>query len=92
MSVWGLIVLYVLAFSLLQLLLYRYLRSEDDRALFSSTPPSGDLSALDDLNDFELEDRSAGNDPETVVCPRCDEENETGYTYCWNCAEAMTAQ
>ncbi|WP_158055483.1 DUF7577 domain-containing protein [Halorussus halophilus] len=92
MSVWGLIVLYVLAFSLLQLLLYRYLRSDDDRALFRSTPPSSDLSAMDDLNDFELEDRSASTNPETIVCPRCDEENETGYTYCWNCAEAMTAR
>lgn len=95
MSVWGLIVLYVLAFSLLQLLLYRYLRSDDDRALFRSTPPSSDLSAIDDVSDFDdfdLDDRSVRTAPETIVCPRCDEENETGYTYCWNCAEAMTAR
>ena len=91
MGVWGWIVLYVLLFSLLQLFVYRYLRSSDEEAtLFRSTPPNRELAAVEDIPDFD--DRLERKDLSVVVCPRCGTENETGYTYCRSCAGPMTAR
>jgi ribosomal protein L40E len=89
MSVWGWIVLYVLLFSLLQLLIYRYLRSDEDAPLFRSTPPNRETAAIEEVREFE--DRRHSDDPSVVVCPRCGTENETGYTYCRDCISPMTA-
>lgn len=88
MGVWGWIVVYVLLFSLVQLLVYRYLRSDEDAPLFRSTPPNADPAAVEELRD----DRPRSDDPSVVVCPRCGEENETGYTYCRNCVGPMAAR
>lgn len=90
MGVWGWIVLYVLLFTLLQLFIYRYLRSDEDAALFRSTPPNREPAVVEDIPDFD--DRVESDDPSVVVCPRCGTENETGYTYCRNCVGAMTAR
>jgi ribosomal protein L40E len=90
MGVWGWIVLYVLLFSLLQLLIYRYLRSDEDAPLFRSTPPNRETTAVEEVR--ELEDRQRSNDPAVVVCPRCGTENETGFTYCRSCVNPMTAR
>lgn len=96
MGVWVWIILYVILFSLLQLLVYRYLRSDDDASLFQSTPPNGEPGSVEDVRDFEerhrFEERKRSNDPSVVVCPRCGAENETGYTYCRNCVSPMTAR
>ncbi len=49
MNVWGWIVLYVVLFVGLQLLIYRYLRSDDDAALVASTPSGSDGHVPDDI-------------------------------------------
>ena len=90
MSVWGRIVLYVLLFSLLQLLIYRYLRSDEDAPLFRSTPPNRETTGIEEVREFE--ERRRSDDPSVVVCPRCGTENETGYTYCRDCVSPMTAR
>ncbi|MFC7082260.1 DUF7577 domain-containing protein [Halorussus caseinilyticus] len=90
MGVWGWIVLYVLLFSLLQLLIYRYLRSDEDAPLFRSTPPNREPAPVEEIRDFD--DRSQSDDPSVVVCPRCGAENDTGYTYCRNCVSPMAAR
>ena len=90
MGVWGWIVLYVLLFSLVQLLIYRYLRSDEDAPLFRSTPPNRESISIEDVRDFE--DRQRSDDPSVVVCPRCGAENDTGYTYCRNCVSPMAAR
>lgn len=65
MEVWGWVVLYVLLFTLLQLLLYRYLRDED-RSLLQSAPGRLDASGFDDLAgdrfDEYTDDRFEGDD------------------------------
>ncbi|WP_115863486.1 DUF7577 domain-containing protein [Halorussus litoreus] len=88
MGVWGWIVLYVLAFSLVQLLIYRYLRSDEDAPLFNSTTPNRDPAAFEE---FAADDRPHSDDPSVVVCPRCGTENATGFTYCRNCVNPMAA-
>ena len=90
MGVWGWIVLYVLLLSLLWLVIYRYLRSDEDAALFHSTPPAREHSPVEDVREFE--DRTRSDDPSVVVCPRCGTENETGFTYCRNCVNPMAAR
>ncbi|MFC4450948.1 DUF7577 domain-containing protein [Halorussus aquaticus] len=90
MGVWGWIVLYVLLFSLVQLLIYRYLRSDEDAPLFRSTPPNRETAPLEEVR--ELDDRHRNDDPLVVVCPRCGTENDTGYTYCRNCVSPMSAR
>ncbi|PSQ46893.1 zinc ribbon domain-containing protein [Halobacteriales archaeon SW_6_65_15] len=90
MGVWGWIVLYVLLFALVQLLIYRYLRSDEDAPLFSSTPPNRDPAAVEEIRNRE--DRRRSDDPSVVVCPRCGTENGTGFTYCRNCVSPMTAR
>ena len=90
MGVWGWIVLYVLLFSLLQLLIYRYLQSDEDSPLFRSTPPNREPAAMEEFRN--LDDRQRSEDPSLVVCPRCGTENETGYTYCQNCVSPITAR
>ena len=90
MGVWGWIVLYVLLFSLLQLLIYRYLRSDEDAPLFRSTPPNRERAPVEEVR--ELDDRTRSDDPSVVVCPRCGAENDTGYTYCRNCVNPMSAR
>jgi hypothetical protein len=96
MGVWGWIVLYLLLFVLLQLLIYRYLRSDEDAPLFSSTAPNGDPAAIEEFTNLDdrthVEDRGRSDDPSVVVCPRCGTENETGFTYCRNCVSPMTAR
>ncbi|WP_137284393.1 DUF7577 domain-containing protein [Halorussus salinisoli] len=90
MGVWGWIVLYVLLFSLLQLLIYRYLRSDEDAPLFRSTPPNREPAPIEEMREFD--DRQRSDDPSVVVCPRCGAENDTGYTYCRNCVSPMSAR
>jgi hypothetical protein len=90
MGVWGWIVLYVLLFSLVQLLIYRYLQSDEDAPLFRSTPPNPETAHIEEVREFEERPRS--DDPSVVVCPRCGTENNTGYTYCRNCVGPMSAR
>jgi hypothetical protein len=96
MGVWGWIILYVLLFALLQLLIYRYLRSDEDASLFHSTPPNRDPAAVEEFGDLDdrtiRDDRSRSDDPSVVVCPRCGTENGTGFTYCRNCVRPMTVR
>lgn len=95
MGVWGWIVLYVLLFSLLQLAIYRYLRSDEDAPLFRSTPSNADSVALEDVADFDaadLETSRTGDERGSTSCPRCGTDNEPGYTYCRNCVSPMTAR
>lgn len=97
MNVWGWIVLYVVLFSVLQLLIYRYLRSDDDAPLLRSTPPGADQSVSDDVrNDYVL-DELAEDEPTTDAsdstdvrhCPHCGTTNGSGYTYCRECIEPL---
>ncbi|WP_135828138.1 zinc ribbon domain-containing protein [Halorussus halobius] len=55
MGAWGWIVLYVLAFAVVQLLVYRYLRSDDDEEtpLFSSTPTTRDRAGAEEVRSVE---------------------------------------
>jgi ribosomal protein L40E len=95
MGVWGWIVLYVLLFALLQLLIYRYLRSDEDAPLFRSTPPNRETTPVEETpieEVREFEERRRSDDSSVTVCPRCGVENDTGYTYCRNCVSPMSAR
>lgn len=103
MNVWGWIVLYVVVFSLLQLLIYRYLRSDDDSPLLHSTPPGAeqvgaeDVPAVEDVrNDRVLDEFGQGDDSDRHDgdsdlrrCPHCGTENRALYTYCRDCVEPL---
>lgn len=89
MGVWGLIVLYVLLFSVVQLLIYRYFQNDEDAPLFSSTPPNRDPAAIEEIRNV---DERGHDDPSVVVCPRCGTENERGYTYCRSCVSPMAVR
>ena len=90
MGVWGWIVLYVLLFSLVQLAIYRYLRSDEDAPLFRSTPSNPDSVGLEDVTDFDAS--RTGDEPGSMTCPRCGTDNEPGFTYCRNCVSPMAAR
>ncbi len=87
MNVWGWIILYVVLFVGLQLLIYRYLRSDDDAAVLTSTPSGSDGHVPDDIRrDRILEEFNEGETNSDVrVCPHCGTENGVGYTFCREC-------
>lgn len=95
MNVWAWIVLYVVLFGLLQVLIYRYLRSGEDAPLMQSTPPIGERPAPDDmrkervLEEVGEHDSSVHHDPSVRQCPHCGTENGVEYTYCRECVEPL---
>lgn len=85
MNVWGWIILYVVLFVGLQLLIYRYLRSEDDSPLFASTPSGPDGRVPDDIRRDSILEEFNESDSDRRVCPHCGTENGTEYTFCREC-------
>lgn len=92
MGVWGWIILYVLLFALLQFLLYRYLRNEEQTPM-QSAPASFDPTGLDDRLDdrFEesTEDEQPDGDENNHQCRHCGAVNDSVYTYCRNCVNPL---
>lgn len=84
--VWGFVVLVVFPLLQMPVILYivRQIESDDEEssqpAQKNWTGPeySGSIQSFD-AEPFEQTDSS------TVVCPRCDTENDTDFTYCRNC-------
>ncbi|WP_049969550.1 DUF7577 domain-containing protein [Haladaptatus cibarius] len=92
MNVWGWIILYVVLFAGLQLLIYRFLRSDEDSPLLQSTPSGPDGRAPDDIRkESVLEEFNEPNtaDPSTRLCPHCGTENGAEYTFCRECVEPL---
>ena len=91
MNVWGWILLYVVVFSVLQLLIYRYLRSDDDAPLLRSAPRGAEQTPGEDVRkERVLEEHSTSDaDPDTHRCPHCGTKNDAQYTYCRNCVEPL---
>ncbi|WP_266078842.1 DUF7577 domain-containing protein [Haladaptatus caseinilyticus] len=88
MNVWGWIILYVVLFAGLQLLIYRFLRSDEDSPLLQSTPSSAERGAPDEVRkESVLEEFSEANqaDPSIRRCPHCGTENGAEYTFCREC-------
>ena len=98
MGVWGWIILYVLLFALLQFLLYRYLRNEEQTPL-QSAPTSFDPTGLDDRLDNQFdenieestEDEPPDGDENNRRCSHCGAKNGAVYTYCRNCVNPLVA-
>lgn len=104
MGWWEWIVVYVLLFAVLQLLVYRYLRDDDEPSVARSTPPRTDPTlddrALDDLpgDDPAREERFSDDrtrhgdfdaDADTRRCPQCGAENDPTYTFCRHCVNPI---
>lgn len=89
MGMWGWIVLYVLLFSVLQLLIYRYLRGDEETSFLRSTPTGAETVSLEDP---ARDEQSESSDSSVRVCHRCGAENEAGYTYCRSCANPITSR
>jgi len=84
MEIWTWIVAYVVGFSLLQLLVYRYFR-DSEPSVEQPSPGSGERSAAGD----RLERDATGATPaDGVRCQHCGTHNEQSamYRYCKQCA------
>ena len=90
MGVWGWVILYVLLFTVVQFLLYRYLQDEE-RTSFHSTPANFDAIGPDRraIDAVEESDRSEQDDQR--CCPHCGTGNGQNYTYCRNCVKPLVA-
>jgi hypothetical protein len=96
MSAWEFVVVYLAAFVLLQLVVYRYLSGqggEDSRAAFTD-PPNADRGAGPE-RDPEGRTQRAVQEPEDREavrrCPHCGATNDPDgpYTFCHNCASRL---
>ncbi|MFW6018170.1 MAG: DUF7577 domain-containing protein [Halapricum sp.] len=85
---WIWILVYVLAFGLFQLLLYRYLRDKEQPSFEQATPDYGDIERgppRPTVTTVETDDDGM------VRCPRCGTYNErdSAYTYCKECVQRL---
>ncbi|QSG09768.1 DUF7577 domain-containing protein [Halapricum desulfuricans] len=85
---WVWILVYVLAFALFQLLLYRYLQGQERPPFEQATPDYGDTERA------RPRTAVAGvetDDGEMIRCPRCGTYNERdpAYTYCKECVQRL---
>jgi hypothetical protein len=99
MSAWEFVVVYLAAFVLLQLVVYRYLSGrggEESRAAVSG-PPNTDRGIGNDRDPEGHQHRKvqetverAGTDP-IRRCPHCGATNDPDgpYTFCHNCASRL---
>lgn len=88
MEIWGWIIAYVVGFSLLQLLVYRYVGS-DEPTVERPAPGSSERTAARRL---EPADGVASRpDGDTVHCQHCGSPNarEPVYTYCRECVAPL---
>ncbi|MFB6297264.1 MAG: hypothetical protein ABEH56_01955 [Salinirussus sp.] len=82
MPAWVWLVVYIVGFGLLQVLLYRYLRSDSPRE--RTAPMRGDRPSV------QLESPPDGVDSDDGVhCSHCGAYNESGYSYCRQCATGL---
>jgi hypothetical protein len=98
MGAWTLVLVYLAAFVLLQLAVYRYLRGRDGAEAgiaFAGPPntdrgPGTDPERGDRRHRGEARDR-AGRDGPFRRCPNCGETNDPDgpYTFCRNCATRL---
>ena len=93
MEVWTWILAYVVGFSLLQLLVYRYVR-DSEPSVEGPAPGEGYTPAPDRVDDSpvrEADDSDPGTDDPTVRCPRCGTRNaEIGTVrYCRACVAPL---
>ena len=89
MNVWGWIVLYVVLFAGLQLLIYRFLRSDEDSPLLQSTPSSPERRTPDDIRKESVLEEFNESDPSVRQCQHCGTENGVEYTFCRECVEPL---
>ncbi|MEF8826753.1 MAG: hypothetical protein V5A34_01910 [Halapricum sp.] len=85
---WIWILVYVLAFALFQLLLYRYLQDDVGPSVEQAMPDHGD----GDLSSSRAPARPVETeDGEGIRCPRCGayNEREPAYTYCRECVQRL---
>jgi hypothetical protein len=88
MEPWVWIAGYVVGFSLLQVLVYRYLRDDDTRLERAATePPETPPGAGSDLR----EEPSLSGHGNRISCPNCGARNdrEQMVTYCWQCVQPL---
>jgi hypothetical protein len=89
MEVWAWIVAYIVGFSLLQLLVFRYFRNSET-AVEQPSPGSGEGYAAGDH--LEQGGSSEATPTDGVHCQQCGAYNEqvTTYRYCKQCASPLT--
>jgi hypothetical protein len=88
MEVWAWIVAYIVGFSLLQLLVYRYVRDEEASVEGSSAPGVESYSAPVDKPERAPAVRSDGG--EGTHCPQCGTFNEGDtFRYCRECVSPL---
>jgi hypothetical protein len=85
MDAWGWIVVYVVGFTLFQLLVFRYIRGGPSPDNGSADPPiTSEMPAIE-------RDRRPDVDGDGRFCQHCGAKNETDtvYTYCRQCASPL---
>ncbi|WP_336000996.1 DUF7577 domain-containing protein [Halorientalis halophila] len=89
MEVWTWIVAYIVGFSLLQLLVYRYFRDSEPSAEGASGSREQYAAAADGL-ERDASSRRAG-DEDGTVCQHCGtfNEHEATYRYCKHCVSPL---
>jgi len=86
MEVWTWIVAYIVGFSLLQLLVYRYVRDREA----SGTAPSGAETYSAPLDQTERAPAVRSDGGEGTHCPQCGAFNEgDSYQYCCECVSPL---
>lgn len=89
--VWGIVALVIFPLLQMPVIIYiaRHIESDDDDE--SSQPAREYWSGPEysrSMQSFNAE-RSEQTDSPTVVCPRCDIENDPQFTYCRNCVTKL---
>lgn len=84
MSIWAWLALYFVGFALLQLLIYRYLDGDVERA-------SPNRATAHDRGAFDPEFSDADHDDDGRYCRHCGtrNENDSAFTYCRECVEPL---
>ncbi|RXK50115.1 DUF7577 domain-containing protein [Halorientalis pallida] len=90
MEVWTWIVAYIVGFSLLQLLVYRYFRDSEPSVDGASTGSGEQYSAATDGLERDQTSRRTRDDDGTV-CQHCGtfNEHEATYRYCKHCVSPL---